>query len=76
MSRISVKGTAKVETVYETIQLLKLLGLDEEDIREEVKRRVDEIVSGLGGRRERWGWRVKRERILGIVPLEEAEESE
>ena len=45
MSRISVKGSAKVETVYETIRLLKFLGLDEEDIREEVRRShgLDEV---------------------------------
>jgi len=45
MSRISVKGIAKVETVYETIRLLKFLGLDEEVIREEVRRShgLDEV---------------------------------
>ena len=47
-----------------------------EDAPREVRRKVEEIVSGLGGKRERWGWRVERERILEIVPLEEADKNE
>ncbi len=40
-----------------------------EDAPREVRRKVEDIVSGLGGKRMSWGWRVERERILEIVPM-------